>query len=1128
MHREISYADSRLEQESRLTLYLLTALIGLLIVADLWVYVAARFNGFGLGLPSWPNTYAGYRLALLAAILGGARALYGSIDSLLQGRLGADLALALACIAAILLQEPLVAAEIVFIGMLGECLESVTFERTQHAIRQLAEVFPRRCWRLRDGQEERILIAELQVGDVVVVKPGGRIPCDGVVRDGRSSVDTSALTGESLPVDRGPGDEILAGCLNQTGALTIEARRVAEHTVAGQVVEWTARALQNKAPLERTADRLARWFLPIVLGLALVTFLVGVYAVWSGWTRPGEGLRFTLMQAIRIAAYPALSVLVVACPCALILATPAAVIAALGRLAGTGILIKSGAALERLATVDAFAFDKTGTLTAGRLELARIVPVGGHSETELLAWAATAEQRSEHLLAELLVGEARKRGLDLPTVERFQAYPGLGILAVAGEATLLVGNRRLLEELGVALPEAVLKTLGELDAAGQTALLLARGSIAEPTTSAQIQAQPGGASTSEPAPGIPGDLHVIAVLGVRDRVRDEASDVLSELRGLGIGRVAMLTGDRAAVARNVADQLGLAEVHAELLPTQKAEFVAAWEAEGKRVAMVGDGINDAPALARATVGLAIGGTGTDIAAETGDVVCMGDPLRHLPLLVRLSRQTVAIIGQNIFWFAIVVNVVGVVLTSWLWPLFAPAAWYEQSPLAAVLYHQLGSLAVLLNAMRLLWFEKPESRTYAGFRHWLTGVNDWTEKYLNLEEGLHWVTHHWRPILATLGLLLLVIYPLWGLTAIQSDEVGIVQRFGKPVADLSPGLHWRWPWPIETVRRVQPDRIRSVAIGYRVDRPEGGLADGRSWSSGHSGEGIRLLPDEAVMITGDGNLIEVQAAIRYRITEPRVYLFDVGDPEAVVRGSAEAVFRELVAGRSFESLLTQDRREFQGEALTRLQGRLAEFGSPGLGLEVTGLALHDLHPPPEVVGAYHRVAVAMERADRRKNEAEAARTRNLADQFGRSLRRVSEAVVQSYEKERLARARQTVFFGRDDSRSTLSWTSEVGLFLAAGARVDGGEKPEAAWSWLQEARRHRLEQQAYLTEFRLASEAIASALALREKFLIDDVALPGWLQLWMILGEQRKGLLPGGDSFDRRPVMPSLPRRPEEP
>src|SRR5262245_17031210 len=327
MHREITWADRAFEQPSRLSLYLLTGLLALILAADLWPVVAGWLDVWGLSLPTWPNEVRGYRIALIAALLGGARILYGSFDSLLQGRIGADLALAIATLAAILVGEPLVAAELVFVGLLGECLESITFERTQRAVRQLAELAPRRCWRLRDGQEERVLVSELQVGDQVVVKPGAKVPVDGVVLDGRSAVDVSALTGEGLPVDKGPGDEVLAGSLNQFGALTVEARRVAQHTVVGRVIDLTARALKDKAHLERTAYRLARYFLPFVLGLAAITFLGALLIYGAGWARiPNPQL--TLLQT---AAFPALSVLVVACPCALILATPAAVIAALGR-----------------------------------------------------------------------------------------------------------------------------------------------------------------------------------------------------------------------------------------------------------------------------------------------------------------------------------------------------------------------------------------------------------------------------------------------------------------------------------------------------------------------------------------------------------------------------------------------------------------------------------------------------------------------------------------------------------------------------------------------------------------------------------------------------------------------------
>ena len=306
MHREITHTNTAFAPQRNLGLYLITALLGIVIVADIVLW-------WNSGRQEAPAVIFGFRLAIVAAVLGGARILYTSIESLLEGRLGADLALAIAVIASIYLKEYLVAAEIVFIGLAGECLESVTFERTQRAIRNLVEVFPRRCWLLRDGQEMRVLTSELHVGDRVVVKPGARVPADGVVVEGRSAVDVSALTGEAVPVDKGTGDEVLAGSLNQFGALTIEAQRVAEHTVVGQVIDLTARALRDKAPLERTADRLARYFLPAVLGLAGLTFAVAwLYFGW-GWF---GGVRLSFAAAFEKSLIPAVTVLVVACPCA--------------------------------------------------------------------------------------------------------------------------------------------------------------------------------------------------------------------------------------------------------------------------------------------------------------------------------------------------------------------------------------------------------------------------------------------------------------------------------------------------------------------------------------------------------------------------------------------------------------------------------------------------------------------------------------------------------------------------------------------------------------------------------------------------------------------------------------------
>ena len=862
MHREISHTDTALAPPRNVGLYVMTGLLGLVIVADLVLWWIS-------GQSESPGVVFGFRLAMVAAVLGAARILYTSIESLLEGRLGADIALAIAVIASIYLREYLVAAEIVFIGMFGECLEAFTFERTQRAVRKLVEVFPRRCWLLRDGQEVRVLTSELETGDRVVVKPGARVPVDGTVIDGRSAVDVSALTGEAVPVDKGAGDEVLAGSLNQFGALTIDAVRVAEHTVVGQVIDLTARALRDKAPLERTADRLARYFLPAVLGLAALTFLVAWLHFGAGWFGGG---RLPFAEAFQKSLIPAVTVLVVACPCALILATPAAIIAALGRLAGTGVLLKGGAALERLAGVNAIAFDKTGTLTEGRLELGDVAVFSGSSPEEVLSLAASVEQRSEHLIARLIVREAQTRNLGLVDVDAFEAHPGAGVVGSTSAGRILVGTPRLFQEQGIELGPEVSAALAQLDSGGQTGLLVAREGV------------------------------VIGAIGARDTVRPEAADVLKELAGLGIREVVMLTGDRRAAAASVAKALGIDRIEAELLPQQKCEVIAALRTQplspdpspqrggGKiSVAMVGDGINDAPALASADVGIAIGGTGTDIAAEAGDIVMMGAPLKPLPLLVRLSRETVRIIRQNILIFAFGVNGLGVLITAWLWPLLATDAWYNFGPLAGVIYHQIGSFAVLLNSMRLLWFERrAESGPTTQASHAFQRFDKWLETHLDVDEGLHWIGHHWRGVSAAAALVLCGLWALSGFSQIGPDQTAIALRFGRPVGVLEPGLHYSWPWPVGRVVRLQTDRIRTIQIGSRGNTP--GEKSALWGSAPHSGSARDDIAAQTLMMTGDNNLVEIQATLRYRVASPQVYLFDMQEPEVLVRSATESILR----------------------------------------------------------------------------------------------------------------------------------------------------------------------------------------------------------------------------------------------
>ncbi len=1089
MHRQFDPADQPFAPRPHLGLYLLAAVVTGLLAADLWPPLADWLRTLGLDLPSWRSREIfGFRFALIAAVIGGAKALYGSLDRLTEGKVGADLAIAVAAIAAILIGEPVVAAEVVVIALVGECLEAATFDRTQRALRKLAELFPTRCWVLRDGQEVRVFTTELQVGDRVVVKPGGKVPVDGVVLDGRSAVDTSALTGESVPVDKGPGDEVLAGSVNQLGALTVEARKVAKQTVAGQVIEFTAAALRDKGPAERLADRMARYFLPAVLGLALLTFAFHVY-LQMGPVGP-DGRKLGFWAAARVAAYPTLAVLVVACPCPLILATPAAVVAALGRLAGTGVLIKGGSALERLAGVTAFAFDKTGTLTEGKLELGDVLPLGPATADDLLRAAASAEQASEHPIARLVVDEARRRGLALDAIDAFQAHPGAGVTATAGGSAVAVGTRRLLEGLGVAVPPEAAAMLDQLDRGGQTALLVAK------------------------------DGAVIGAIGARDRLRPEAAGVLADLRDLGISSLALLTGDREPVARAVAAQLPLTEVHAELLPTQKAEWVAAHNSPSPATAFVGDGVNDAPALARAAVGIAIG-SGTEIAAEAGDVVMMGDPLRPLPLLVRLSRQTVRVIRQNIVWFGFGVNLAGVALAGWLWPLLAGSAgWYEQSPLVAVLYHQIGSLAVLVNSMRLLAFERTaDSPAARRVRDALRAADAWAGR-LSADDLLHEAAHRWKPIAAGLAALVLVGWLLSGLVQVNADEVAVVQRFGAVRADLTPGLHVRFPWPVESVTKLRPAEVRVVEVGFRVlpeeklkllqqaradqqklRRPGMSSDAGMTWAAAHA-EGAVRLTDESLLITGDGNLVELLATVRYSVSDPRRFLFASRDADAVIRSAAESVFRELAAGQPFLDLLTANRAAFEARAARRLSDRLAEVAPDGLGVALQGLTVHDLHPPQEVVASYHAVAEAIQRRDKAVNEAEAEATRTKRRAEEEALRTVRQAEAEAARKVAEATAARDAFLAWAKARSTLPPGDEAALKAELESMIRSGRDRASAEREVDVKRRQLLAVRRSLTDLRLSLDAVVAALRGRDKVLID-ADLPGRRHLLLMDPETPK-------------------------
>ena len=494
------------------------------------------------------------------------------------------------------------AAVIITLIVLGKFLEARAKGHTSEAIRRLMDLRPKTARLLRDGEEVEIPASQVQVGDWVVVRPGERIPVDGIVVEGQSAVDESMLTGESLPVQKGVGAEVIGGTVNREGRLVIEATRVGAETALANIVRLVQQAQGTKAPVQHLADRVAAVFVPAVVAIAVLTF--------AGWMLAGAG--FTR------AFFTMVAVLVIACPCALGLATPTAVMVGTGKGAQMGVLIKSGEALERLAKLDAVVLDKTGTITLGRPAVTDILPVSenGADAEELLVLAASVEQNSEHPVGQAVVARAREEMLPLRKPDTFSAVPGRGVIASFDGSTVMIGSPAYLEGEGIDLGPArgLLETL---ESQGKTAIVVAR------------------------------DRQVLGVIGIADTIRPEAPEVIRKLREAGIEPI-MLTGDNARTARAVARQVGIERVLAEVLPAQKSEAVRQLQSQGLKVAMVGDGVNDAPALAQADVGIAMG-SGTDIAMEAGDVTLMAGNLHALWRAILLARRTMRTIQQNLFW-----------------------------------------------------------------------------------------------------------------------------------------------------------------------------------------------------------------------------------------------------------------------------------------------------------------------------------------------------------------------------------------------------------------------------------------------------------------------------------------------
>ena len=543
------------------------------------------------------------------------------------------------------------AAVILTLITLGKYLETLTKGKTSEAIKKLMGLAPKTAIVIRDGQEVEISIDEVVVGDILIVKPGEKMPVDGIVVEGMTAVDESMLTGESIPVEKNAGDNIIGASINKNGTIQYKATKVGKDTALSQIIKLVEDAQGSKAPIAKLADIISGYFVPIVIAIAVLSGLA--------WYIGGQTGIFALTIAI--------SVLVIACPCALGLATPTAIMIGTGKGAEHGVLIKSGTALETTHKLQTIVFDKTGTITEGKPKVTDIVTVKGISEEELLVLAASAEKGSEHPLGEAIVKGAEERGLNFKKTKAFKAIPGYGIEVTIDGNNLLLGNRKLMDDRNISLG-TLDKTSDELASQGKTPMYITmNGKIA-------------------------------GIIAVADTVKENSVKAIEKLHAMGI-EVAMITGDNKRTAEAIAKQVGIDRVLSEVLPEDKANEVKKLQDEGKKVAMVGDGINDAPALAQADVGIAIG-SGTDVAMESADIVLMRSDLMDVPTAVELSRSTIRNIKQNLFW-AFGYNTAGIPFAMGIiYLLGGPLL----SPVIAAAAMSFSSVSVLLNALRLKRFK----------------------------------------------------------------------------------------------------------------------------------------------------------------------------------------------------------------------------------------------------------------------------------------------------------------------------------------------------------------------------------------------------------------------------------------
>ena len=581
-------------------------------------------------------------LALFATLGGGYLRFVAGFKDIYNRRITVNVFVTVALIATIVVGEFRAAAIIVFIMAMAGALESYTLDKTRSSIRALLDLTPKMATVRRSDREVIIPASELQVGDLVVVRPGGRIPIDGVVIAGESCVNQAPITGESMPVDKSKGGEVFGGTLNETGRLEIKTTKIGRDTTLSKIVHLVEQAQGTKAPIQNLADRFTVWFLPTVLVLATIAFLT------SGDVKV------------------AVSVLLVACPCAFAIATPTAVTAGISNMARRAVLIKGGIFLELANKIDVLLVDKTGTFTFGKPKVVDVVAFDSFSEEEVLRLAAIAEKYSEHPLARSVMTRAKECGIQIPDPHEFKIEIAMGVTARLDGKKILVGKNRFLKDKGIRIAEHIERAVSEQTEQGRTAILVAN------------------------------DMKPVGLIAIADEIRPETPHAIASLKAMGIKKITMLTGDNHKVAKAVAEEIGVDDFQAELLPEQKLQFVKKLQEQGHLVGMIGDGINDAPALALADVGIAMGAAGTDVAVETADVTLMNDDLSRVVNFMEMSRKVLLRIKLNIL-FSIIYNVIGLMLASF----------GMLTPVLAVIFQEAGCVTVVFSSTLLLW-SKTES------------------------------------------------------------------------------------------------------------------------------------------------------------------------------------------------------------------------------------------------------------------------------------------------------------------------------------------------------------------------------------------------------------------------------------